>query len=193
MPSLAGSTEADAVALLTANEFKPGTRTEAFDEVQSIGVILKWSSQGLTVEKGSPIDFVVSKGPQPRTLPAKEAVVGQSFDVVAKAMIDLQLVPAREDRFDEKIALGLVITIVPDAGTGVARGTSVTIAVSKGPELVPVPNVVGKTVDEAVAAVRGVGLKEGKATGAAGGKVIASNPPVGTPVRKASKVDFTTG
>ena len=81
----------------------------------------------------------------------------------------------------------------PDFGATVKRGDVIAVRVSKGPELIAVPKVIGLSVDDAVKAVLGVGLKSGKSSGLAGGKVTASKPAEGEMVRKGTKVDFTTG
>ncbi|MFN2643032.1 MAG: PASTA domain-containing protein [Actinomycetota bacterium] len=61
-------------------------------------------------------------------------------------------------RNDPRIPSGSVITTQPPAGTKVKKGSTVTLFVSLGPVLVTVPDVVGKTASDAIAALKHDGL-----------------------------------
>ncbi|MGE0305903.1 MAG: PASTA domain-containing protein [Acidimicrobiia bacterium] len=193
VPVVSAMTETEFVAMLSSKGLIAGARTEAPSEVLAAGVMVAWSAAGETVEKGKAIDYTVSSGPAPRVLPAKADAQNKPYDEVAAALTAMQLVPSREDVFDENIAAGSVVAMSPDFGATVKRGDAVVIKVSKGPELIAVPKVIGLSVDDAVKAVQNAGLKRGSATGLAGGKVTASKPAEGEMVRKGTKVDFTTG
>ena len=54
-----------------------------------------------------------------------------------------------QQTFSDSVAKGNVVSTNPPAGTSVAEGSSVILIVSKGPELFPVPDVVGKSDTEA--------------------------------------------
>ncbi|MGB2873917.1 MAG: Stk1 family PASTA domain-containing Ser/Thr kinase [Gaiellaceae bacterium] len=68
------------------------------------------------------------------------------------------LVPNVRRSFDDKTNKGDVISQDISAGSHVERNTQVTINVSKGPRPVDVPDVRGKTRDEAVATLTTAGL-----------------------------------
>jgi beta-lactam-binding protein with PASTA domain len=74
----------------------------------------------------------------------------------------------------------------PAAGTKLSKGGVVSVVVSKGPELVQVPNVVGMTPDAADTALSAVGLKLGDKTDSYGsvaaGKIQSQNPAAATPL-----------
>jgi eukaryotic-like serine/threonine-protein kinase len=85
---------------------------------------------------------------------------------------------------------GTVLAQTPGAGKRIAAGSTVTIQVSRG--LVTVPNTVGQSRNDAVAAVRGAGLKPKAflvASPRPKGTVVAQKPvggkrvPSGSPVR----------
>ena len=80
-----------------------------------------------------------------------DGVVNQSVEAASAVLTELTLVvdDATVDVFDPFVAIGLVAGTDPAIGTGVAKGSSVTILVSKGPEPVTIPEIVG--VDEATA------------------------------------------
>jgi len=63
------------------------------------------------------------------------------------------------EAFDEEIAAQCVIKTSPEAGEKAEKGTKVNIVVSKGQELVAVPNVLGLSNTEAIAAIEAAGFK----------------------------------
>ena len=87
---------------------------------------------------------------------------------------------------------GQVIRTEPASGTEVARDSTVTVVVSKGTDVVLVPNLVGSTIDAATAAAEAKGLTVTVA-GAykPGAKVKATTPAAGIPVRQGFVVILT--
>jgi beta-lactam-binding protein with PASTA domain len=84
---------------------------------------------------------------------------------------------------------GEVLAQSPAAGARVSRGSTVTVRVSRG--LVTVPNTVGHSRDDAVAAIRGAGLKPKAFTvpsSQAKGTVVAQKPQGGKRVPGGSTV-----
>ena len=63
------------------------------------------------------------------------------------------------EEFSNDIEKGLVISQAPtDAEGPLHRGDTVTLTVSKGPEMLPVPNVVGLSKDEATKKLESAGF-----------------------------------
>ena len=85
-----------------------------------------------------------------------------------------------------------VITTDPAKDEMVARDSEVTVKVSLGPELVPIPKVFGSSVSEAAAAIEAEGLcvsgTQGSPTKPATGTIPAS----GTEVKRGTCVTITT-
>ena len=76
----------------------------------------------------------------------------------------------------------------PAAGTMADRGGEVRVYVSQGPELIMVPDVRGRTVESANAALRNLGFDvEVRGSFAPGGRVRAQDP-METRVKKGSTV-----
>lgn len=95
----------------------------------------------------------------------------------------------------DSVPAGSVISQNPTAGTEVAPGTAVALVLSSGPELVGVPNVVGSTESQALAAITGAGLNVAGITAvnsatAPAGNVISQNPAAGSNVAPGSNVDL---
>ncbi len=90
--------------------------------------------------------------------------------------------------------VGIVLKQTPAAGTLLAEGETVTITVGKAPRQVEVPNVVGKTEEEATATIVEADLKVGDVSPqedpAPAGQVIDQFPPAGQSVDKGSTVDL---
>jgi serine/threonine-protein kinase len=71
VPDLRFSTEVEAVTILVQMKLVAGVKTEAFDPAVPAGQIIKSSpSTGQSVAEGTPIDYVVSKGPEPTPSPS---------------------------------------------------------------------------------------------------------------------------
>jgi hypothetical protein len=91
------------------------------------------------------------------------------------------------------VASGNVISETPAAGSSVAGGSGVALAVSSGPAMVAVPNVAGDTKAAATTAITGAGLTLGAVTQqssgtVASGDVISENPAAGTSVKTGASV-----
>ena len=56
---------------------------------------------------------------------------------------------AADGKFDETVPAGLVLSSNPDPQARVKKGSTVVLVLSKGPERYQVPDVTGKTIDEA--------------------------------------------
>ena len=92
------------------------------------------------------------------------------------------------------IAQGNVIDTQPSAGTTVKSNQPVVLLVSGGPVQTQVPNVVGKTQDEATTILRQAGFTvnaiQQNSNTVAQGNVISTNPPPGTTVGQGSAVQL---
>jgi beta-lactam-binding protein with PASTA domain len=87
-----------------------------------------------------------------------------------------------------------VLKQTPQAGERVAKGTTVNFVLAIAPRIV-VPDVIGKTFDQAATAVKTIGLAVGQRVAkesaeAAPGIVLTQNPASGTRVDKTTKVDL---
>jgi serine/threonine-protein kinase len=179
------------VELQQAGGFTPKP-TEAYDENVPAGVVLKLGD-GVPAQlpKASEVPVVVSKGPAPRTVPA--GIAGGTFAQAQAKLQAVQLVARQVDAFSDTVPPGTVIGTSPAAGASVARGGTVDVQVSKGPQLVAVPNVKGLSLDAATAALSRAGFAPGNVSGKASGKVTSTNPPIGSMQRKGTAVDLTLG
>ena len=100
-----------------------------------------------------------------------------------------------EERFDEDIAKGRVISTDPFAGDSIALGGTVNLVVSKGAERYTIPSLIGLTPEAAVNLLAKSPLTVGEITEVFNDKVpqgfvISSNPAQGTRVKRETIVDL---
>jgi eukaryotic-like serine/threonine-protein kinase len=122
------------------------------------------------VVKGTTVAVVLSAGPAQRTVPD---LTGLSYaDAAAKVQaLGLQIAQL-PDEFSDKVPVGGVARQDLPAGKLVDRGATVSVAVSKGPDLVTVPPLASLTVQQATDALTAAGLKLGKVKGDPAGLAV---------------------
>lgn len=101
-----------------------------------------------------------------------------------------------QDVFDDDVRAGLVVGSEPEAGTEIRKFQQVSLFVSKGPQLFPLPALSGKSLDDAKSALNSAEMALGKVTGkfdekAAAGTVLAQSPAAGTRVKHGTPVSLT--
>jgi serine/threonine-protein kinase len=140
------------------------------------------------VLKGTEIRLFISSGPPQVQVPG---VVGQDKNVATGALQDkgfnVTTQPVTSNQPKDR-----VISQNPSAGTTVDKGSRVTLLISKGPEKITVPSVVGQAQADAVATLRGVGFKvsvvKQESTTATPGNVTRQSPPGDSQAVKGSSV-----
>ncbi len=177
LPELNGLDAATALGTLTDGGLVLGVETPEYSEDVPTGVIIRWtvSSQptlvaGQEVIKGTAVDTFVSQGPAPRVVPD---LTGMSIESATTALTDLQLTINRGDDQFSIVAAGGVATQSPAAGESLARGTAVTVAISKGPDLVAVPQIGTLKFDKVGPALEAAGFVVGTVSGNTRGFPIA--------------------
>lgn len=102
-----------------------------------------------------------------------------------------------EETTHDKIARGKAIGTDPAANASVARGTEIKLLVSSGREITDVPDLTGKTTEEAVQLLKDAKLvlnkevKEDASDDVPKGKIITQTPPQGSQVSTGTKVTIT--
>jgi serine/threonine-protein kinase len=177
LPELNGLDSATALTALTNGGLMLGVETPEYSEDIPAGVIVRWAvaSQptliaGQEVIKGTAVDTFVSQGPAPRVVPD---LTGMSIDSATAALTDIQLSINRGDDQFSTVAAGGIATQSPAAGESLARGTAVTVAISKGPDLVAVPQLLTLRFDKVGPAVVNAGFVLGTVSGNTRGFPIA--------------------
>ncbi|MGW5047688.1 Stk1 family PASTA domain-containing Ser/Thr kinase [Streptomyces griseoluteus] len=147
VPRVAGQPLERARERLKAAGLEPGMVTREFsDEAERGSVIRTTPEAGTERHAGSAIALVVSKG-APVDVPD---VSGEDAESARQDLTAAGLkVRIAGERVNSDYEKGQVVSQSPEPGAQGAEGDTVTLTLSKGPEMVKVPDVVGSNVDDA--------------------------------------------
>ncbi|WP_291464972.1 Stk1 family PASTA domain-containing Ser/Thr kinase [Actinomyces sp.] len=191
VPELTGKSQDEAQRSLTEAGLTVGAITDAYSEDVPQGQVISQAvAAGTSLAHDSAVDIVLSKGRQPLTVPT---LSGLSASAAKSAIEDLGLVAAPTDAYSDTVAEGQVISQQTREGSTLHRGDSVAYTVSKGPEKVAIPDVVGLQREEARSRLESAGftVKEEAVLGGFFGTVRSSDPAAGTMTKKGSTVTIT--
>ncbi|WP_306967673.1 Stk1 family PASTA domain-containing Ser/Thr kinase [Streptomyces afghaniensis] len=158
VPALEGQRLDEARSLLKEDGLEPGMVTREFSEdVPRGSVISARPADGTKVRAGSAVALVVSKG-SPIDIPD---VTGDDLADARAELTDagLKVKVATERVTSSEFDKGQVARQSPNPGGRAAEGDTVTLTVSKGPEMIEVPDVVGDSVDDATRALKNAGFQ----------------------------------
>ncbi|MEJ5887687.1 Stk1 family PASTA domain-containing Ser/Thr kinase [Pseudokineococcus marinus] len=127
------------------------------DEVPEGSVITTSPGPGEDVRPGGAVRLFVSRGPE---LVAVPALVGDDLATARSDARDAGLgLTEAEPVYDEQVPEGAVVRQDPAAGVELRRGEQVTVVPSQGRQPIDVPDLVGSTREDALAALDGAGLE----------------------------------
>lgn len=114
----------------------------------------------LAVVGGIAFALMSGMGGEPKDAVGVPSVIGKTIDEATAEIEGAGLaVGSVEEVFDSKVEAGQVISQDPASGTKKEKGTKINLTVSKGAQEIPVPNLVGLTVEEAKKQLTANGLK----------------------------------
>ena len=193
VPNVEGLTQDPATTAITAAKLMVGTVTQQTSNTVAAGnVISQDPANGSSVAQGSPVNLVISSGPQIVTVPNVEGLTDAATTAIAGAKLTVGTVTQQSSN---TVAAGNVISQDPASGSSAAQGSPVSLVISSGPQMVAVPNVEGLTQAAATAAITGAKLTVGAVTQqtsdtVATGKVISQDPASGSSVAQGSPVNL---
>nr|WP_206345834.1 Stk1 family PASTA domain-containing Ser/Thr kinase [Streptomyces thermoviolaceus] len=157
VPDVAGRSLDTARQRLRAAGLEPGMVSRAFSEDVPKGTVIRTDPPaGTERHSGSAIALVVSRG-RPVEVPD---VTGEDLDEATADLGEAGLkVTVAPQRVTSEFDAGQVARQNPPAGGQLAEGDTVTLTLSKGPELVEVPDVTGDSVDEAKRTLQEAGFR----------------------------------
>ncbi|MEU1008005.1 Stk1 family PASTA domain-containing Ser/Thr kinase [Streptomyces sp. NPDC005890] len=157
VPNVKGQPLAKAQARLKADGLEPGMVTREFSEDVARGSVVGTTPEaGTKRHAGSAIALIVSKG-SPVDVPD---VTGDDVDSARQELTDAGLkVRIAAGRINSEYDKGEVAAQSPDEGSRAAEGDTVTLTLSKGPEMIEVPDVTGDSVDDAHKALEAAGFE----------------------------------
>jgi beta-lactam-binding protein with PASTA domain/tRNA A-37 threonylcarbamoyl transferase component Bud32 len=195
VPLVQGLPADEAADKLREAGFKSARRSEFSDTVKAGRVIGTSPSEGSTVQRGTTVTLIVSRGREKVAVPD---VTGKSRDEAERLLRDADLESSVSEREDQDADPGTVLEQDPAAGTRVRKGRTVDLVVAKAPAEVPVPGVIDETEEDAVKALEDAGFKvktedAEAATPEEDGLVLEQDPAPDTPRPKGSTVTITVG
>ena len=163
-----------------------GDINEVFDmKVESGFVIGTDPKSGEKVKRNSVVNIVVSKGVEKIALISYVGKGGdEALSELTNSGFDVKVVY----KFSDKVFKGQVVSQTPESSEAIGVGSKIELVLSKGPEFVFVPNVLGKNKNDASLDLENLGLKVvTKGTG----KVNNISPAIGTKVKQGAVITLT--
>ncbi len=181
IPKTKGKSVEEVEKLLSDVNLELGDTTEEFSGDVEKGRIVRPVDHkaGDSVRRGTTIDFIISKGPRPIEIEDQE---GRPRKDAVEALEGAGFTVNVEEEFSDDVDKGDVISQDPDEGTGF-KGDTITIVVSKGPQDVEVPDVVGESEADAKKTLEDAGFKVRVRNVIPGDVVRAQTPDAGDELR----------
>ena len=185
VPVVAGQSATDAQAILTQAGFVVAF-DHRYDPTIAKGVVISTTPAGAArATPESTVHVLVSDGPAPVTVPS---VANQTFAAATQALAAKDFTAVAQNAYSDTVPVGQAIGTNPAAGTLAPHGSQVVVLISQGPQPVPVPNVVGQSVEAASQELGAVGLVPDVQNYGPGKPVLSESPAAGTMVKKGSSV-----
>lgn len=151
VPDAVGLSSGEARTLLGDSGFTVGS-VDNFFSPEPTGQVLGLSAPvGAILNQGSVLDILVSLGPLPE-------VSGLVAEEARALLAELDVRVDETEVFNNEVTVGSAVGLVL-AKTPLPEGGRVTLEISKGPEIVIMPNVVGETIAAAKALLENLGLR----------------------------------
>jgi serine/threonine-protein kinase len=193
VPNLAGMTIPEATTALNNVGLVLGQQTPEENPDYPVNTIISQNpTTGSSVDRGSAINIVISKGKN--QVPVPTLVNFTSLDDVRAALNNVNLILGAVDYEDSDLPTGTVLRSDPVAGVYVDAGTAINIVVSSGK--LTVPSVVGMSEDVARALLTDAGFVVTDSIyqtddTVSPGTVLSQNPVADTKADSGSSVTLT--
>lgn len=161
VPAISGQSLAEVELALREVNLILGSTSEEFNDFVEEGSVLRLVDEdnetlaaGSQVLAGSTLNAVLSAGPLPDVtgLPVDEA--RETLDAVG-----VTGVVGGDGAFSDTVPEGYVVEVSLPAGATIRPGDTLTLIVSRGPELVMIPDLVGETIADAKEVLEGLGFE----------------------------------
>ncbi|MFE2352843.1 Stk1 family PASTA domain-containing Ser/Thr kinase [Streptomyces parvulus] len=194
VPAFIGQTKADADQLATNADLQLAFTQKPCEDQKKGNICSQDPAQGTSVDKQSTVNLVVSTGAPKVAVPN---VIDKNVDDATQRLEDKGF-RVETKRTESSQDEGTVLSQDPDPGSELEKGSTVTLEVAKAEEKATVPDVVGRSCDEAKAQMQNNGL-EGTCTDQPTNdpnqvdKVISTTPQANQQVDPGSKVTIVVG
>jgi eukaryotic-like serine/threonine-protein kinase len=183
VPDVVGKRSGTAAQILQNRGFEVDVVPIRSDTVPDDRVAGQRPEPGTDAEEGSLVTITVSSGPGEAAVPL---VQGLAAGKAADRLREAGFKSGERREFSDTVGRGLVIETSPPEGTSVRKGSTVTLVVSRGKEKVAVPDVTGRTREEAERLLRDADLQSSASERETGdaepGTVLEQDPAAGARV-----------
>jgi len=195
VPSVVGMPEQEASSTIVAQGLKVGAVTTGNSSEYAAGEVMEQSPPaGTRVESGAAINLVISAGVEQVNVP-NVAGMTEADAILELEKVGLEVAVPVTREFSPDVAEGSVISSDPPVDSPVAKGSKVVLVVSKGTELVKVPDVVNKTQADAEKTLKDAQFKvtssEAFSDTVPKGSVVSQRPEAGVSVDAGSTIALT--
>jgi eukaryotic-like serine/threonine-protein kinase len=191
VPDVVGKRSGTASQLLQSRGFEVDVVPIQSDTVAEDRVAGQRPEPGSEADEGSLVTINVSSGPGEAPVPL---VGGLPADEAADRLREAGFKSEQRREFSDEVWRGRVIETTPPEGSTARKGSTVTLAVSRGKERAAVPDVVGRPRDEAERLLQDAGFKtavsEEESEDEDPGTVLRQEPAAGTQVAQGATVDL---
>ena len=192
VPNVVGRQSATATQILQNRGFEVEIENVVNADVERDTVASQDPRPNTTATEGSTVTITVSTGPGEASVPS---VAGMSRDEAESALERAGFEVRVQREYSGDVERGLAIGTQPEQGSVIERGTEVTLQVSRGPEPVEVPDLVGESEDDARDLIEDAGLSVGEVTeqettDEEAGTVLEQGPAAGEAVDRGTSVDL---
>ena len=186
IPRLNGLTPDVASAQLSSLGLTVGEINEIFDMKIAAGyVIATEPKETIAVKRKTIVNLIVSKGVEQISL---QSYVGKGGEQALSELTEMGFDVDAEYKFSDSVFKGQVISQSPEKMESIGKGSKIDLTISKGPEFVFVPNVLGKNKNDASLDLENLGLRV-KIKGS--GKVNNISPAIGAKVKQGAVITLT--
>ena len=192
VPDVSGQTVEKATEMIEVAGLEVGNITEEATATVDEGLVIRTSPAAKTTRRqGSKIDIVIATA----ALASIPDVVDKESDTARQELEALGFQVTIKEEYSEKVAQGLVIKTDPEANSSAEKGAKITLYVSKGVTPQVVPNVVGKTQENATQILQTAGFSIGTITqeyssSVTAGQIISTDPVANTELAKGSIINL---
>jgi len=192
VPDVKSLSQTDAQSLLQNKGFKVFTTFRNDSTIEQGNLISQNPAAGNKLKKGGTVTLIYSLGAVLVTVPK---VTGMKISYAIQQIEAAGLKVTQASSPSDMVEKGRVISQDPSANVSIRKGETVTLTVSTGKELIPIPNVVGQDQAQAQNTLDTAGftvtVKQQQDDKIAQGKVISTNPVAGTKVAKGTAITLT--
>lgn len=192
VPSLVGRSLEDAQRIAQKAHLGVQVVQQSYSATMPLGTVVSQDPPaGRTVKVGRVIELVTSLGPEMVSVPD---VRRYSLEDARFAIEQAHLTVGNVlEAYDDIVPSGFVLRQDPAPGARVVRGSLVNLTVSKGQQSLVLPDLVGRSLDDARRILQNLGVtlravEQVRWADVAPGQVVSMAPPAGTRIRHGDAV-----